>query len=417
MSWSFFVRYLMSRRSGSVVRTIARIAIGAVGIGLASWVLVSSVMNGFNETIRVRHLSAEPHLLVRIPREDNPEEQREKIGALLKKAGIETESLTLASQQDVILRTYDGLFGGGVLKGLAPKDFRDFYQRTRQALQVGRAHQNDILPELSEDTWKLERDEVVVGMDLARSLGVFEGDPIIILPPETLLLPKGEAPPYVKFKVKSLLSTRLPDVDGQWIFFNREIKGNPLSRVVSREELVEVRLKDPYQDEKVESLLKAKGFSLTTWRERNKALFFALRLERWSMSLFLALSTLITCFAIISVLLLLIYQKRQEIGILMAMGLSPRKLKKIFIGIGLFLSLLGMGGGVGIGLVLSYILDRYPVEVLPDIYYDATIPASIEAPQVLAILFFSIVLALFASWLPVRWSLRESPSSCLRRRG
>lgn len=415
MAWSFFVRYLMSKRAGSVVRTIARIAIVAVGVGLASWVLVSSVMNGFNETIRVRHLSVEPHVLVDVLNPQAIESEIEQVRAVLSEADIKIESIIPASQQDVILRTYDGLFGGGVLKGISPHELKSFYERTQRALQVGRSSVDEELPPLAQETWNLEKDEVIVGVDLARTLGVFEGDPIVVLPPETLLLPKGEAPPYAKLKVKSLLSTRLPDVDGQWIFYNRDIKTFPLRAAMSRKETIEVRLQDPYQDETVKEILEDKGYALSTWRERNKALFFALRLERWAMSLFLTLSTLITCFAIVSVLVLLIYQKRQEIGILMAMGLSQKDIKTIFIGIGLCLSLIGMGGGVLVGLVFAIILDRYPLEILPDIYYDATIPASIDPLQISAILFFSVVLALLASWMPVKWSLKGSASECLRR--
>ncbi len=406
----------MSRRAGSVVRTIARIAIVAVGIGIASWVLVSSVMNGFNETIRVRHLSTEPHVLVEIKNPKKIKVSEDKIKAILKTHDIALESMDGASAQDVIVRTYDGLFGGGVLKGLTPLAFKDFYERTRRAGLVGKISDTDSLPELSEDTWKLDKDEVVMGLDLARTLGVYEGELIVIMPPETLLLPKSEAPPYVQLKIKSLLSTRLPDVDSQWIFYNRESNIAALSQVVSRRENLELRLKDPFQDELVKGLLEKENFKISTWRERNKALFFALRLEKWAMSLFLGLSTLITCFAIISVLLLLIHQKRQEIGILMAMGLSQKKLKQIFVGIGLFLSLIGMGGGLVFGLTTSYLIDRYPVEVLPDIYYDATIPASIEPVQIVGIFFFAVALALFASWFPVRWSLKDSPSACLRKR-
>lgn len=404
----------MSKRSGSVVRTIARIAIIAVGVGLASWILVSSVMNGFNETIRVRHLSVEPHVLVDVLNPQALESEIEQVSKVLEGAGVSMEAIYPASRQDVILRTYDGLFGGGLLKGLSPEELKSFYQRTQDALKVGRSLEYSLPPEVSEGTWELEADEVIVGIDLARSLGIFEGDPIVVLPPETLLLPKGEAPPYARLKVKSLLSTRLPDVDSQWIFYNREITSFPLRSSMARKETIEIRLVNPYEDELAQAALVDKGYSGSTWRERNKALFFALRLEKWAMSLFLTLSTLITCFAIVSVLVLLIYQKRQEIGILMAMGLSQKQIKRVFIGIGLFLSLVGMGGGVAIGLILSIILDQYPLEVLPDIYYDATIPASIEPFQVVAILFFSTALALAASWLPVKWSLRGSASDCLR---
>src|SRR5690606_16626215 len=106
----FFVRYLMSRRSGSVVRLIARIAIVAVGVGIAAWVIVSSVMNGFNETIRVRHLSAEPHVNVSLPKSEDASALADELKTKLTKNGIKVESIVPVSQQDVILRTYDGLF-------------------------------------------------------------------------------------------------------------------------------------------------------------------------------------------------------------------------------------------------------------------------------------------------------------------
>ncbi|MCB0412342.1 MAG: ABC transporter permease, partial [Bdellovibrionales bacterium] len=285
--------------------------------------IVSSVMNGFNETIRIRHLSAEPHLLLEIKKSQNLQNIKAQIHTVLKNAEIQVESSDRVLHQDVILRTYEGLFGGGVLKGMVPEAFGKFYRRTQEALDVGRSHQNFRLQDLLPETWTLEKDEVVVGLDLARSLGIFEGDPIVILPPETLLLPRGEGPPYGRFRVKSLLSTRLPEVDGQLIFFNSEIADSPMISTPSQRETLEIRLVDPYRAEEAKAAIeKNTKFQVSTWKERNKALFFALRLERWAMSLFLGLSTLITCFAIVSVLLLLIYQKKQEIGILMAMGVS-----------------------------------------------------------------------------------------------
>lgn len=399
-----------------MARTIARVSILGVGVGVCSWVIVSSVMNGFNETIRVRHLSAQPHVVIELAKGYDPELSRQEVLEQLKKKKIQVDDVEVINEQDVILRTYEGLFGGGVLKGQASEGFKGFYQRTLEALQAGRSQSLFSTRELEEDTWSLAADEVVIGLDLARTLGIFEGDPILVLPPETLLLPKGEAPPYARVRVKSLLSTHLPDIDGKMIFYNREAKDSPFTSALSRRTSLEIRLKNPYLAEALKKDLQKEGFSISTWQDRNKALFFALRLERWAMGLFLGLSTLITCFSIVAVLLLLIHQKRQEIGILMAMGMSPAKIRRIFAGIGLYLSLLGMGTGISLGVLVSGFMSYYPLEILPDIYYDATIPADIEFMQILFILVFSIAIALFASWFPVALSLKESPSACLRPR-
>src|SRR5439155_715053 len=108
--------------------------------------------------------------------------------------------------------------------------------------------------------------------------------------------------------------------------------------------------------------------TVQTWGDRNSALFHALRLEIVSIGLFLALSTLIAGFSIITVLLILITQKRKEIGLLMAMGLSRKKTRALFTRLGLLLSSVGILSGAALGVIACLVIDSLDTSILPDFY-------------------------------------------------
>src|SRR5690606_38345452 len=114
----------------------------------------------------------------------------------------------------------------------------------------------------------------------------------------------------------------------------------------ARRERFDIELKDMTQASKLVSALKTQGLNSSSWEQRNSTLFFALRLEKIVMSVFLSLSSLITSFSVVTVLVLLFTQKREEIGTLMAIGLSRRRAQRLFTCLGLILALLGMGGGL-----------------------------------------------------------------------
>ncbi|MCB0363094.1 MAG: FtsX-like permease family protein, partial [Bdellovibrionales bacterium] len=123
---------------------------------------------------------------------------------------------------------------------------------------------------------------------------------------------------------------------------------------------------------------------------------------------------LITCFSIITVLVLLLTQKRRDLGILMAMGLSQKKTKAIFTRVGMMLSLFGMLGGLLLGLMVCFLLDRYPIELLPDIYYDSSIPVLVTKDLVYFILIASMLVAFLSSYFPARAYTAKWPSQSLR---
>lgn len=398
LSWLIFRNYLLSRRSGALVRIIARHSIIGIGMGVAALLIVLSVMNGFNLTIRNRMLSIEPHLVVMLPKTPTRADLA-KFTRVVRRLGLIDEVVRFSSQ-DVIIRSLEGTFGGAMAKGYDPTATEDFLNRAGRQTKAGESR-----------SYNLKPDEVILGMDLARSLGIFEGDEIVMIPPETLLMPKGEIPHFQKYRVKSLVETNLTDVDAKLLLYDIDAA----KKTLSMESGYEIRLRDPYQADAMKAQLVHFGYKVQTWMERDTSLFFALKMESFAMTLFLSLAVLITSFSIVTVMVLLMSQKRQDIGLFRTMGLSLAKTRMVFLRVGLLLSFLGILGGTLIGTTICLTLDWYPLELLPDIYTDSTLPAKLTMRILLFVLGSSSLIAIVGSWLPVWRSMVLTPSESLRK--
>lgn len=407
LSWLIFRNYLLSRRSGALVRIIAWHCVIGIGMGVAALIIVLSVMNGFNITIRSRMLSVEPHLV--ITQKESPSQQdiakMRTLAEEISPGGI--VGVERFETQDLILRSVDGVFGGAVAKGYDSQSMHAMMTRVWGSMKKETAPP---VPETSE----LSETEVVLGIDLARGLGIFEGDEVILVPPETLLLPKGEIPRFQKFRVKSLLNTQMPEFDSKLMFYNINTLSKRM-RSLSRETGFEIRLVDAHQADSVKKKLAEKGIAAQTWGERDTSLFFALKMESYAMALFLSLAVLITSFSIVTVMVLLMSQKRQDIGMMMALGLSVKRTRFVFLRVGLLLSYMGIVGGVILGGGVCLLLDWYPMELLPDIYTDSTLPAKLTPRILLFVLGCSTFIAVLGSWLPIWRYVIDNPSAALRR--
>lgn len=397
LSWLIFKNYLLSRRSGALVKIIAWHCILGVGMGVAALVIVQSVMNGFNQTIRKRMLSVEPHLV--LSQAKRPSKNDLQLLEKLLQRVTTVEGVQSYESQDLIIRTLEGTFGGALAKGYSGTDLdalmRRIWRGTSEAPHLGPF-------------------EVILGVDLAHSLGLFEGDEVILVPPETLLLPKGEIPKFKKYRVRSLVNTQMPEVDSKLMFYSLD-ENSGMLKTASLQTGFEVRLRDPYVAPSVKEALVKQGYKAETWMERDSSLFFALKMESFAMSLFLSLAVLITSFSIVIVMVLLMSQKRQDIGLFMAMGLSFRETRMVFLRVGLLLSFIGILGGVLLGTSVCLILDWYPLELLPDVYTDSTLPAKLTWRILGFVLLSSSVIAIGGSWLPVWRYVSRNPSESLRK--
>lgn len=396
LTWQIFKGFLFSPRAGAIVRTIARLCIVGIGVGVFALILINSVMNGFNQAIRDRHLKVEPHIIVWFDK-NTPEGEQEKVESQI--ASDAEVTVSYFEEQDVLLRTNDGNHSGAIAVGLGDAALEKMFTGVEGIERVD-----------------LRANEIYMGRDLAYSLGVFEDDLIVIVAPETLLLPAGEVPKYEQVRVKGVVSTRVADIDAQKIFYVRKRGLGRFKDSPSFKSGIQVQLKDPMDYEAKARELKGLGYKVETWVDRNSTMFFALKVEKTIIAAFLGLSTIISSFSIVTVLVLLFAQKRREFGVLMALGLSALRVRRIFSGVGLLLSSLGLGGGIILGLMVALALEKWPIEnaLSKEIYYDTRITANVNFVFVGIVILGAVILSLLCTWLATLQVVKSNPSESLR---
>jgi lipoprotein-releasing system permease protein len=409
----FILRYMYGSSKASVVKTIALLSIFGISLGVLAMVVVLSVMQGFDDAIKSRLLGSEPHIIIQ---ENSPTAQAQ-IQKILGSHG-QGEAY---SKQDVIVRTVDGIFAGALAQGEEPRGFRALGKRVRHNVEVtdtptGVVATSKNLP--STIDFKLSHKEIAIGQDLARSIGVFEGDEITVIAPESLLLPSGEIPIYEKVKVRALLRTDVPDIDGHALFFDYAQGLKRLRDTASLERGTEIRLNDPDQAPYFARRFEKAGFhGVKTWQEMNSALFYSLKMEKTLMGLFLGLTILVSSFSIVAVLVLMVTEKRADVGILKAIGATKARIRSIFMSLGLALGLVGILSGVVLGLGICWVLKTYPILRLPDIYYDTSVPVSVQKGVILGIILLGALLTLLGTLIPA-WRVAEAdPIESMRHDG
>jgi lipoprotein-releasing system permease protein len=386
--------------------------LGGVGVGVMALIIVISVMNGFGSSIRERLFLVEPHLVVRFPHAWSDQEVKVKRQGLVSQIKDQVASISPYERQDVILRTRDGYFNGAVARGLEAPALHSLLEG------VDRIHHQESAQVAEEElNTPLQGRELMLGVELARSLNLFVGDNITIISPEALLLPIGEVPPYERVAVSRILRTNVPDVDQHGVFYSSGTVLHRLKESASRENGLDIKLRDAYQFEDLRNQLRTQGWDVESWQDRNAALFFSLKMEKLLMSTFLGLTVLVACFSIVIVLVLLGIQKRRDIGMLMTMGLSRKRTRSLFTKIGMTLAGFGMFGGLSIGLIICWIGGRYQFIKLPDIYYDTRIPFEVDYNWVAGIIVIGGLVAFLASFLPAWWATRSERIAALSRDG
>lgn len=416
--WVFFKKYLFSPRAGALVRKISWLCIIGVSVGVSALVIIMSVMKGLNRQIHDRILSMEPHLVVS-PKDVGPgvkaksvaEIENSEIAEFFKKEGSRVYAF---ESQDVILRTNEGLFRGAVARGVSEESLDYVLKEVRRLNEQPGSRTNGISEALSA-TAPPGENEILIGVDLARSLNILEGETIAVIPPESLLLPANVVPLMERVGVARILATNLAEIDSQLIYY---IRGKSLSRfntTSSRRIGLEVWTTAPMSvDALKERAAQFTEYETETWFDRNSALLLALKLERFVMGTFLGMAALISSFSIVTVLSLLISQKRKEMGILMCMGLSKTQIQKLFSNIGFMLAVIGLGAGLFLGLAVSLYVEYNPLQIVPDVYYDSQIPAQVDYFLIFCIGVVGALISWASCYYPTKSIVNLQPSEALR---
>lgn len=404
LSYFFLNKLVLSNRTGSLIRRIALLSFFAISLSLAAFFIVLFVMNGMNRNIKARVIRIEPHLTT-----INKVEANAQILSEVKQAQVVSYHA-----MDVIARSIDGQFRGAQALGYSTDGLKIFLDRVYSNRKIRNSnYYND---DDASDKFELALNEVAVGVGLARSMGVLEGDELTLVPPETLLLSSLETPVFQKVMVKRILVTDLQDVDDQLIIYNSELSLRNFKATLSSNQGFHIWFNDVENAEKVQAILKKKSINSVTWQERNADLFFALKIEKLNIGILLAIAGLIASTSVLTVLALLMSQKKRDIAIIKTLGLSQRKTLLLFTKIGLWISgsaiILGSVIGIGISLYLQY----FPLNILPNIYYDSSIPSLVDYQFAIFVILIAAFLALLGSYFPAKATLEIEPAILLKQK-
>ena len=403
LSYFFLKKLVFSNRSGALIRRITILSFMAIVISITAFFIILFVMNGMNRNIKSRIMSLEPHLTT-----FNNFAQDAEVQALAK------DEVALKYQRfDLILRTIEGQFRGSEATGYTADGLKTWINQLKTIKLQSPRHQ---LVDSEYFDFNLGENEIAIGVDLARGLGVFEGDELTLIPPETLLLSSLEAPLFQKVVVKRILSTDLYDLDSRLILFNSDLTLRRFSNTLSRKTGFEFWFRNVDDADLVKKKLSALNIESETWKEKNSDLFFALKMEKLMIGTFLGLAGLIASSSILTVLALLMSQKKHDIAIIKTLGLSQRRTLWLFTKVGLWISGGALALGTVLGLGISLYIELNPVNVLPNIYYDSSIPAFVDFTFVLAVLLVAGLLAFLGSYLPAKATLKIQPALLLRQK-
>lgn len=396
------LRYLGSQGKRLNLSLFVWIGVGGVFLGVAALIVVLAVMTGFQDGIRDRIISANPHLLV-----------FQSGGAGMLDAGrVATDvravpgvrAATPFVLQQALFTSPGGDAHGGLVRGVDTSDASVAGDLASQ-LRSGRLQR-----------FAAGGDGILLGVELARTLGVLPGDPVTVISPKGALTAVGMVPKMRRFTVAGTIQVGMHEYDSSIAYLPlgaaREFAGLP--GVTG----VEVKLADPFDAKAVGRTIAAKlgvTYWVRDWMEMNRNLFAALQLEKLALFVIVTIIVLVAAFAIIGHLVLLVAEKRKEIGILKSIGATGPSITAVFFTVGMTIGLVGTLLGSLVGLTIIWVQNTYKIiRLAGDVYQIDHLPMKLTAPDFLAIVGATLVLSFFATIIPARRAGALQPVDVLR---
>lgn len=373
-------KYLCGINTKSSISAIALISFLSITIGTASLTLVTSIMNGFESVTKQKIQNISPQL---ISSEDIPNYKKllevEGVECITPQA-IENILISKDSEQELNFSDY------ALLKGVDP-DCEPFVTDLFSKF-IG----------LIGSVALLKEDYVLVGKDLASAKDIFPGDYIDLCIPFTTKNQKIKLKKH-SVQVLGLIDTGINEYDANLIVSSINILKKLTSNFKTQ---VGLKPKGGYDIKTLQKNLKQLGYHFNSWQDLYPALFSALKLEKYATFIVLALILLVATINLIALMFMITTQKRRDIAILKAMGLSIKKIRKVFIIFGSLLVISSAILGLLIAWLLGLIIERYPFIELPDVYYTSTLPIKMTIPIFLSVFVMTIVFGLTAIFVSLR---------------
>ena len=414
MRFEFFVaaRYLRAKRRQAVISVITLISIVGVTAGVASLVIALAINAGFREDLQNQLLGSQSHINLEKVKNDGIYNWPELMSRLEKQPHVTGAAPTL---YEYVLATRGSRAGAALLKGVIPQ-YENRVSELLKTVKIGSAQALNPLPPRPPCDPKDEScstlppiPPVVLGKDLAESIGATVGSVVTMISPQGELTPFGTVPKYERFQVVGIFRSGFYNYDNMWAFIRLQDAQRlyALGDVVSA---IEFKIDDLYKANQVaDELQKVAGpeYMAKSWMEQNQALFRALSLERLVTFLTIGLIVFVAALNILIALIMMVMEKTKDIAVLMSMGARRRQVRGIFIFQGVLIGVIGTILGLIVGYGLAIAGAKYHFIALnPEVYsinYVPFAPRLLDGVLVAAVaLVISFVATLYPSWSAAR---------------
>ncbi len=403
-------RYLRARKGERFVSVIAIFSLVGIALGVATLIIVMSVMNGFRQELLGRILGLNGHLGVH-GLERNISDYDAMAGRIRAVPGV--VSATPIVEGQVLLTSEQGGATGGLARGVKPEDLR------ARGL-VARSIVDGSLEQFEGD------DAIVIGSRLAQRFRVGVGDKVTLVSPQGRTTVFGTVPRVRAYTVVAVFQIGMHEYDNSFVFLPM-----PAAQVFFQTgdaaTQIEVFVADPTNVRAVtrgiRSALGTTPVRILDWQDANSSFFAAVQVERNVMFLILTLIILVAAFNIVSSLIMLVKDKGRDIAVLRTMGATRGAILRIFLLCGASVGVVGTLAGFLIGIAFCANIEsiRQAIQALsgtelfsPEVYFLSRLPAVVDPNEVMQVVAMGLGLSLLATIYPSWRAAKTDPVVALR---
>jgi lipoprotein-releasing system permease protein len=403
------LRYTRAKRRNHFISFISMISMLGIGLGVMALIVVLSVMNGFQKEIRARILGVTPHLQVTSDGGQLNNWQR-TLDIVAKHPEVRAAAPYVNGQGMVSLNES---VQGVMVRGILP----DAEQRLTAL--------GDKMKRGALDNLRAGAFNIVLGVDLARSLGAHVGDSVLLITPQGQITPAGMIPRLKQFHVVGIFEIGMAPYDNALALIHLEDAqklyrmGSSVSGISGSLRNLDLAPKVAYE---LEDELPRDTYA-TDWTRQNANYFSVVAMDKKMMFIILSLIVLVAAFNIVSTLVMAVTDKQADIAILRTLGASPKSIMQIFMVQGMLIGLIGMAVGViggvllalNIGTIVPFIEHLFGVQFLSkEFYYISELPSDLQKGDVFVIAGMSFLISLFATIYPSWRASKVQPAEALR---